>query len=412
MKHILLSLIVLATTLLLTGCGGGGTGGGNIDPVVINKIHGLCVGPYLTGNPNNGDSVSSETVDRLLERAERISEWVSTYSSTHGAELIPPRAKALGLKVAAGCWLSSNMAANETEINALIALINQHAVDVAVVGSECLYRGDLTPAQLNGYIDRVKATGVTTTTRDTWSMLRDHPEVVAKCDVIYANMFPFWEGATLDNAILNPVSGWNGYLYNACETLKATYPGKQLVIAESGWPSAGDPRASEDGQGRYVSALAAFARAQGYDFFIFEENDEPWKTAEGAVGPHWGIYDTQLRLKSILTTDLFLAKIQITSANATTMRVTGKVTNVNRYSDYKIVVYFGLPGQPDPYQPFVPPYTQINGDGTWSFDYSYTGMNEAVRWEACLVPAYLPESDFKFQYPYYENFAIAINRYP
>ena len=77
--------------------------------------------------------------------------------------------------------------------------------------------------------------------------------------------------------------------------LRRTFPGKRVVIAEFGWPSAGynrgdaNPGATE--QATVIRDFAAQAENRGIDYNIIEAFDQPWKTSEGSVGPYWGLFD-------------------------------------------------------------------------------------------------------------------------
>src|SRR6185437_16222117 len=93
----------------------------------------------------------------------------------------------------------------------------------------------------------------------------------------------FSEGQTDDQAIL---------IY---DKLRAAYPGKRIVIAEFGWPSAGynmfnaNPGRIE--QAMVLRDFVTRAEALGIDYNIVEAIDQPWKIFEGGVGPYWGLFD-------------------------------------------------------------------------------------------------------------------------
>src|SRR5262249_15870860 len=77
--------------------------------------------------------------------------------------------------------------------------------------------------------------------------------------------------------------------------LRRTHPGKRIVIAEFGWPSAGyNMHAADPGPIEQATVLRDFvsrAEAYGIEYNVIEAFDQPWKTAEGSVGMHWGIFD-------------------------------------------------------------------------------------------------------------------------
>ncbi len=78
--------------------------------------------------------------------------------------------------------------------------------------------------------------------------------------------------------------------------LSSRFPGKRIVIAETGWPSEGrtrnQARASVANQATYLRRFLKLAEEEGYDYFLMEAFDQPWKQSiEGAVGAYWGIFD-------------------------------------------------------------------------------------------------------------------------
>ena len=84
------------------------------------------------------------------------------------------------------------------------------------------------------------------------------------------------------------------------------YPGKAMMLGETGWPSKGEIRGnaipSEENQKRYLSDFVAMAESNNMDYFYFEIFDEKWKNkAEGEVGAHWGIYNSDGSLKPLMT---------------------------------------------------------------------------------------------------------------
>ena len=82
---------------------------------------------------------------------------------------------------------------------------------------------------------------------------------------------------------------------NGYERLRQAYPGKRIVIAEFGWPSAGlnrkDAVPSPLTQAEVIRDFVTRADAMGIDYSIVEAFDQPWKTNEGSVGPYWGMFD-------------------------------------------------------------------------------------------------------------------------
>ena len=148
-------------------------------PQVVNRLHGLNLGPYLYDDPNYGADISVEDLSELIERIAPYTYWIRTYGVQNGLRFAGAIAHKYGLQVAAGAWLGSDLAANETEMESLIEMAQDGDVDMAVIGNETLLRGDLTSRELLIYINRFKQAvpEVPVTTADTWEELQQYPEL-------------------------------------------------------------------------------------------------------------------------------------------------------------------------------------------------------------------------------------------
>jgi hypothetical protein len=78
------------------------------------------------------------------------------------------------------------------------------------------------------------------------------------------------------------------------------FPGKEVLIGEVGWPSAGRMREgalpSPANQARIVKDVLALSKREKFNVNIIEAFDQPWKRAlEGTVGGHWGLFDAATR---------------------------------------------------------------------------------------------------------------------
>ncbi len=81
------------------------------------------------------------------------------------------------VNIAVGAWLSSDLAANESQMNSLIEMAENGDVDLAIIGNETLLRGDLTERELMIYINWFKQAVpyVEVTTSDVWSEIEKYP---------------------------------------------------------------------------------------------------------------------------------------------------------------------------------------------------------------------------------------------
>jgi exo-beta-1,3-glucanase (GH17 family)/cellulose synthase/poly-beta-1,6-N-acetylglucosamine synthase-like glycosyltransferase len=230
------------------------------------------------------------TVERIredLRKLSTITRAIRLYSSTGGVELVPPIAAEFGLKVTVGAWIDKNNDRNEREIDAAINLArhNSNVIGV-VVGNETIYRGEQKIDDLIELIKRVKkSVNVPVTTGEIWNIWRDYPQLAYSVDFIAAHVLPYWENFTDKQAVDQAVAMF--------QLLRDQFPGKRIVIAEFGWPSAGyNLRNAVPGPFEQASVLRNFvtrAESIGMDYNIVEAIDQPWKFFEGGVGPYWGI---------------------------------------------------------------------------------------------------------------------------
>lgn len=256
----------------------------------MNKIQGLGFSPYMDGqSPDRGTQIPPGQIKTLINTVAPYTNWVRTYGCDNGLERIGEIAKAAGLKVAASAWLSKDGTANEKQISNLISVAKAGHADMAIVGSETIYRGDLSVKDLIGCIQRVKAAvpaNVQVTTGDIYPSYKDNPALIAAVDVVCIHIYPYWEGKSLADSLPS--------LKGAYNTLVGLAKGKTVWIGETGWPSAGQTNGaaqpSPENAAKYFSDFVAWTRPAGINYFYFDFMDEHWKGAEGGVGPHWGIF--------------------------------------------------------------------------------------------------------------------------
>jgi exo-beta-1,3-glucanase (GH17 family)/cellulose synthase/poly-beta-1,6-N-acetylglucosamine synthase-like glycosyltransferase len=240
-----------------------------------------------TSHPDVDNIPNAEKIRADLKKLAPLTRAIRLYSSTGGVELVPPIAAEFGLKVTVGAWIDKNVDRNEREIDAAINLAKRNSnVIGVVVGNETVYRGEQKVDDLIALIKKVKkSVNVPVTTGEIWNIWRDNPELASSVDFIAAHILPYWENFTDKQAVDQAV-----YLYGM---LRDKFPGKRIVIAEFGWPSAGyNLKNADPGPFEQASVLRNFvtrAESIGMEYNIVEAIDQPWKFFEGGVGPYWGI---------------------------------------------------------------------------------------------------------------------------
>ena len=268
----------------------------NLSQSVLNAgMHGICFSPYEEGQ-EPGDLISEAQIRRKLEVISPYTQWIRTFSCTEGNEQIPKIAKEYGLKTLVGAWLGDDSEVNEQEIEGLIALSKAGFVDVAAVGNEVMYRGDLEEDELITFINRVKneIPNIPVGYVDAYYEFSDRPKITEVCDVILANCYPYWEGCSLEYSLV--------YMKQMYQQALNAGKGKKVIITETGWPSKGT--SLEGAHPSYDNALRYFINAQKWskddaiEMFYFSSFDESWKVgSEGDVGAYWGLWDKDENLK-------------------------------------------------------------------------------------------------------------------
>ncbi|MGC1696457.1 MAG: glycosyl transferase family 2, partial [Pseudolabrys sp.] len=265
-------------------------------PNIDGQLASVSYAPFASSiNPDEGGRAQAAQIRADLQKLAPLTRAIRTYSSTGGVELVPGIAQEFGLRATIGAWIDKHQDRNEREIRSVIELAKRHSnVNGIIVGNETIYRGEQKVADLIKMIQRVKrSTNVPVTTGEIWHVWIEHPELVSSVDYIAAHILPYWEGFSegqaVDQAIL---------IY---DKLRQAYPGKRIVIAEFGWPSAGyNLRDANPGRVEQAVVLRDFisrAEALGIDYNIVEAIDQPWKIFEGGVGPYWGMLDASRQPK-------------------------------------------------------------------------------------------------------------------
>jgi uncharacterized repeat protein (TIGR01451 family) len=153
-------------------------------------------------------------------------------------------------------------------------------------------------------VDYARSLGcpVPVTYADMEGFLNPYPWLVDDLDFIFLNNYGYWEAY---------VSGADSvaFLSSTVSQLQGSFPGKRVIISESGWPTCGDTHGTAvTGVGPMMDfsyGYLAYTRADQVDGFYFEAFDEPWKyNDEGndGVGACWGYYDVNRQPKSSLST--------------------------------------------------------------------------------------------------------------
>jgi glucan 1,3-beta-glucosidase len=291
-------------------------------------IHGINFSPYSNfpiqdPPPAPPDFVPKEKIESLLSIVRPRTSWIRTFGAESGLEEIPEVAHNMGLGVAMGAFLGPDTTVNANQINKLISKATDGFVDIAVVGNETQVFGALTETQLVGYLQDVRQqlddagfTDVPVTTAEPFGTFVNNlpgsifnsdgslkkPDIIANVDIVFLNVYPFFEAGI---QITDAVSKLEEMYYAAVDSIDAAFPGqdKQVVISETGWPSAGDPPAiggmpSLENAIQYLNQSVEWAGDHGVELFYFQAFDEDWK-GPADFEKHFGIWEADGHLKMV-----------------------------------------------------------------------------------------------------------------
>ena len=259
------------------------------------KLYCVSYTPFRGGQSPLVEGARAEPwqIEEDLALLSKYTGCVRTYSVTDGLDNVLASARRHGLKVLEGIWISNNAEKTRRQIATGIALAKQYpdVITGVIVGNEVLLRGEISVPDLIAIIREVKAhVSVPVTYADVWEFWLRYPEVQNAVDFVTIHILPYWEDFPI------PASHAAAHVGDIRRKVADAMPGKEIVIGEFGWPSAGrmreSARPSRANQAQAVAETLALAQSENFRVNIIEAFDQPWKRAlEGTVGGYWGIFD-------------------------------------------------------------------------------------------------------------------------
>jgi glucan 1,3-beta-glucosidase len=164
-----------------------------------------------------------------------------------------------------------------------------------VVGNEVLLRGEMTTSDLAAHIRSVKSqVAVPVTYADVWEFWLRNREIYEAVDFVTIHILPYWEDIPVRAKFAA------SHVDSIRKRMAVAFPGKEILIGETGWPSEGRMREgalpSRTNQARVVSEILDLAKREGFRVNLIEAYDQPWKRQlEGTVGGYWGLLDARQR---------------------------------------------------------------------------------------------------------------------
>lgn len=247
--------------------------------------------------------IAPEQIEDDLRALATVTRCVRIYAIDQGLAEVPRIAEGLGLKVLLGAWLRRDPLRNARELAQVIELANRYpeTIRAVVVGNEVLLRREMPAEQLAAQIRTVaRAVPVPVTYADVWEFWLKNPSVAEAVDFLTIHILPYWEDEPV--AVGQAVA----HVRDIVGVIRAAFPGKPILIGETGWPSEGrmrrDALPGVVNQARFIREVLALARREGFDINIIEALDQPWKRKlEGTVGGYWGVFDEARTAKFPMT---------------------------------------------------------------------------------------------------------------
>jgi exo-beta-1,3-glucanase (GH17 family) len=296
MRGILLWLPPLLVAVALTVAGWAWLGRPvDLPPAPEAKLHCASYTPFRGEQTPFDPSmiIPKAQIEEDLKQLLPVTNCIRTYAVNQGLDQAVPVAASLGMQVMLGVWIGRNPVDNEAQIATAIALAkaNPETVKSIIVGNEVLLRGEQTGETLAEIAKRIKAeSGAKVTYADVWEFWLRAPDVLKQSvDFITIHILPYWEDDPL------PVSDAVKHLETIVAEVQEKFPGREIVIGETGWPSAGrwreDAAPSIVNQARYLREFLVYAKVHDLDYNFIEAFDQPWKRyQEGTAGGYWGLF--------------------------------------------------------------------------------------------------------------------------
>jgi exo-beta-1,3-glucanase (GH17 family) len=263
------------------------------------KLHCISYAPFR-GQQSPTDTamrIDAWQIEDDLARLRAVTGCVRTYATRNGLDQVPEIAARHGLTVIQGIWLGGDPTLAERDLATAVALAKRYpeVIRSLVVGNEVLLRGEMSVSGLAATIRRVKAqVTVPVTYADVWEFWLRYREIHDVVDFVTIHILPYWEDF--------PIAAGEAAAHVEAIRRKVTaeLPGKEILIGETGWPSAGRMRAgalpSPANQARVLHDVLNIAKRENYRVNLIEAFDQPWKRQlEGTVGGHWGLLDARTR---------------------------------------------------------------------------------------------------------------------
>lgn len=270
---------------------------------------------------NDGNCKSVAEYEADFSRLASYSKIVKTYavSDCNTLQNIGQAAEESGFQLMLGIWPNDDAHFNDEKaaLEKYLPTLSVSTIKSFSVGSEALYREDLTSDELASRIREIRDfvsnlkdkngvsySSVPVGTVDSWNVLVDgaSTSTIQEADFVFANAFSYWQGQTTTNSSYSFFDDIMQAL-QTIQTIKGTTD-INFWVGETGWPTQGthfqNSQPSIENAKNYFQQAICAIRAWGVNVAVFEATDETWKpdtSGTSDVEKYWGIWDKDLNLK-------------------------------------------------------------------------------------------------------------------
>jgi len=248
----------------------------------------------------SGYVVSDQRMRDDLRILSRYTDCIRTYSSSGTEGRAVGIAEALGLELMLGLWIGRDQIKNDREIAAALDLVEKHrgSVRALIVGNEVMLRQEMTRDRLASMLAEVKhLSGLPVSYADSIEPWLENAPLAEAVDFVSVHVLPYWSPVRSVSVQDAPQK-----IEDTVANLRATFPAKDIFIAEIGWPSDGPSRRTAHpgliNQARFIREFAAQADRLNISYNVLEGLDQSWKRYfEGTVGGSWGLMTPDRQFK-------------------------------------------------------------------------------------------------------------------
>ena len=232
------------------------------------KLYCVSYAPFRGRRPRSiSPPDRARQIDEDLGQLAKITDCVRIYSVDFGLDQLPEIAQRHGLKVLLGLWVSSHRRPH--------AIPDHHRHCARQPVSRRRARGDRRQRsaaarrgfgrrRLREYDRSVKSqVKMPVTYADVWEFWLRNRELAGAVDFVTVHILPYWEDDPIAAA-----KAANHVAFHPQARGRENFPGKEIVIGEFGWPSAGRMRdgalPSPANQARVIRRRARARQAGGF----------------------------------------------------------------------------------------------------------------------------------------------------